>query len=109
MNTSHVIENIKQVAARVLPKGSTLYLYGSRARGDNHEDSDWDILIVVDKDQLLPDDYDTVTYPLTKLGWELGTDIERHGRKRIAVLKTEVWRHQALLRAENSQPQYCWL
>ena len=23
----------------------------------------------------MPDDYDTITYPLTKLGWELGTDI----------------------------------
>jgi len=33
-----MIENIKQVARRVLPKGSTLYLYGSRARGDYHED-----------------------------------------------------------------------
>ncbi len=50
-------------------------LYGSRARGDARQDSDWDILIVLDKDRLLPIDYDTITYPLTKLGWELGVEI----------------------------------
>ncbi len=31
MNTNKVIDSIKQVAERVLPKGSMLYLYGSRA------------------------------------------------------------------------------
>ena len=40
----------------------------SQARGDARRNSDWDILIVLDKDRLLLDDYDTVTYPLTKLG-----------------------------------------
>ena len=40
MERNQVIDNIRQVAARVLPKGSELYLYGSRARGDWHEDSD---------------------------------------------------------------------
>ena len=50
-------------------------LFGSQARGDAHQDSDWDILIVLDKDRLLPDDYDKVSYPLTKLGWDLGAEI----------------------------------
>ena len=49
MERSQVIDNIRQVAASVLPKGSTLYLYGSRARGDYHEDSDWDLLVLLDK------------------------------------------------------------
>jgi predicted nucleotidyltransferase len=40
MDKSAMIDRIKQTAASVLPKGSTLYLYGSRARGDYHEDSD---------------------------------------------------------------------
>ena len=35
----------------------------------------WDILIVLDKDKLTPEDYDTITYPLTKLGWDLGAEI----------------------------------
>ena len=33
MDKSQIIENIREVAASVLPKGSSLYLYGSRARG----------------------------------------------------------------------------
>lgn len=49
MEHSQVIDNIKQVAKQVLPKGSTLYLYGSRARGDYHEGSDWDLLLLLDK------------------------------------------------------------
>ena len=75
MKREQIIDNIRQVAAHVLPQGSVLYLYGSRARGDSREDSDWDILIVLDKAQLQPDDYDTVTYPLTKLGWDIGAEI----------------------------------
>lgn len=35
----------------------------------------WDILIVLAKDKLTPEDYDTITYPLTKLGWDLGAEI----------------------------------
>lgn len=49
MERQQVIDNIRQVAACVLPKGSRLYLYGSRARGDYHEDSDWDLLLLLDK------------------------------------------------------------
>ena len=40
MRHSQVIDNIKEVAKKVLPKGSALYFYGSRARGDYHEGSD---------------------------------------------------------------------
>ena len=50
-------------------------LFGSQARGTARDDSDWDILVILDKDQLLPSDYDNVTYPLTELGWDLGKEI----------------------------------
>ena len=71
MNTSQVIENIRQVAARVLPKGSTLYLYGSRARGDYHEGSDWDLLLLLDKPKLAHDDFDKYSYPIMEQGFDL--------------------------------------
>lgn len=47
------------------------YLYGSRARGTAKSDSDWDILILLDKDKLKTEDYDNVSYYLTYLGWDI--------------------------------------
>ena len=58
MDRTQIINRIKQTAANVLPKGSTLYLYGSRARGDYHEDSDWDLLLLLDKQKLEYEDFD---------------------------------------------------
>ena len=69
-----VLDSIRKSLVQVLPPNATARLYGSQARGDAHRGSDWDILIVMDKDKLLPDDYYTITYPLTKLGWELGAE-----------------------------------
>lgn len=47
-------------------------MYGSRTRGDAHADSDWDLLIILDKPSIEQSDYDNVSYPLTALGWKLG-------------------------------------
>ena len=70
-----VLDRIKKLLATTLPKKAVAMLYGSQARGDARHDSDWDILIVLDKERLMPEDYDTITYPLTKLGWDLGKEI----------------------------------
>ena len=75
MEYSEVIDNIKQVAKEVLPQGSTLYLYGSRARGDYHADSDWDILILLDQPKVTNDDFKKFGYPLVDLGWTLDQTI----------------------------------
>lgn len=71
MEHKQVIENIKQVAAKVLPKGSTLYLYGSRARGDYREDSDWDLLLLLDKPQEEQGDFRKYAYPIMESGFDL--------------------------------------
>ena len=46
-------------------------LFGSRARGDARYDSDWDVLILLDKDRITPADMDYVSYPIRELGWEI--------------------------------------
>lgn len=77
METKQVIEKIRQLASTVLPLGSSLWLYGSRARGDNHENSDWDLLVLLDKSKITANDYD-LTYPFRELGWNLGIEISPH-------------------------------
>ena len=72
MDKSQVIENIREVAKTTLPKGSSLLLYGSRARGDAGKDSDWDLLILLDKPELSESDYDNISFPFTMLGWNIG-------------------------------------
>lgn len=47
MNKSLIINRIKKTIHDKDPKAEA-FLFGSRARGDNRSDSDWDILILVD-------------------------------------------------------------
>lgn len=77
MKQLEVIDKIRDVGRMVLPSGSNLLLYGSRARGESKETSDWDLLILLDKPKLVADDYD-ITYPFRELGWELGEEITPH-------------------------------
>ena len=66
-----ILEAIKNTAANVLPEGSRIRLFGSRARGDNREDSDWDIHILIPGEKKLYF-YETTeyAYPFEKLGFE---------------------------------------
>ena len=71
----NVLNQIRATARRVVPKGSQVLLFGSRARGEARKGSDWDILIVVDKDRLMQTDYDAISYPFVVLGWDLNEEI----------------------------------
>lgn len=46
-------------------------LFGSRARGDAKDGSDWDVLVLIDKPRVTLLDYDKYSYPLRELGWDL--------------------------------------
>ena len=67
-----VLEQIQSLGKRVIPKDGRLMLFGSRARGDYHAGSDWDLLILLNKDKISLSDYDNITYPFTELGWDIG-------------------------------------
>ena len=47
MDSNLIIDRIKRIIHSNDPKADA-YLFGSRARGDNRSDSDWDILILID-------------------------------------------------------------
>lgn len=71
MSKDNVIFAIRQVANTGIPKGAKVILFGSQARGDAHEGSDWDVLVLIDKDSLSPSDHDLYSYPFWELGWKI--------------------------------------
>ena len=71
MEQARILESIRQVATKVLPKGSALYLYGSRARGDARSDSDWDLLLLLDKPKVDDNDFKKYSYPIMVNGFDL--------------------------------------
>jgi len=71
----HILDLLKSKAREVMPPGVRVFLYGSRARGDSHRDSDWDILILVNKPKAEMSDFDNLSFPLTELGWECNASI----------------------------------
>lgn len=70
-----IINAIATTAKKLTPKGSQIILFGSQARGDARDDSDWDVLILLEKPRINLEDIDNVSYPLRELGWEYGEDI----------------------------------
>ncbi len=71
MSKENVMNAIKDVANKGIPKGARVILYGSQARGDSGKDSDWDLLVLLDKKQLMPEDHDRYSYPFWELGWKI--------------------------------------
>lgn len=59
-----ILYAIKEVIAQVMPTGARMVLFGSQVRNDASEDSDWDILILLDKEKLEEADHDKYVYPL---------------------------------------------
>ena len=70
MNTA-IFEDIRQLKRQLIPKDK-LILFGSQARGDSRPDSDWDLLLLLDKQEITIEDEWYYAYPFTKLGWNYG-------------------------------------
>ena len=68
----NILDMIRQSLLLNLLEGGQALLFDSRARGDADDSSDWDVLILLNKELLAPEDYDTISYPLRLLGWDLG-------------------------------------
>lgn len=62
------VKIISETASKVLPKGSQVALYGSRARGDARPDSDWDVLILIPGEEKIPlTDWDKYAAPIAMI------------------------------------------
>jgi predicted nucleotidyltransferase len=66
-----LLKSIKSVFLSAVPNGKII-LFGSQARGDASKDSDWDLLIILDKNKIESSDFDRISYPLYELGWKEG-------------------------------------
>ena len=63
-----IFNEIQALKRQLLPN-EKMILFGSQARGDAREDSDWDLMILLNKEKRnYSEDYDNYAYPFTELG-----------------------------------------
>ncbi|HRZ97080.1 MAG TPA: nucleotidyltransferase domain-containing protein [Paludibacter sp.] len=72
MKRPEIVNRLRKVIHTIAPN-SEVILYGSEARGDARPDSDIDLLILVDKEELTLDDQIKISGPLYDV--ELATGI----------------------------------
>ena len=65
-----IFREIQTLKRQILPNEKVI-LFGSQARGDAREDSDWDLLVLLNKEKRnFSEDYDNFAYPFAELGLE---------------------------------------
>jgi len=68
-------ENILVVIKKLVEErdsSAKIYLYGSRAKGNAHKDSDWDLLILLNREKITSEIENEITSPLYDLEFETG-------------------------------------
>jgi len=68
---SKILKQIKKSVKEKEPSAK-IYLYGSRSRGTETRESDWDLLILLDKDSITSEKERELTYPLFDLEFDTG-------------------------------------
>ena len=71
---SHILQLIKKSVSSTEPN-AILILYGSYARGDFRDDSDLDLLVLIDKEIITRIDQKRIKYPLYDIEFDTGTII----------------------------------
>lgn len=68
MKDKLTIEMLREFANKTMEPGSKVWLYGSRARGDNGPNSDWDLLVLLDREKISDDDFDKYAFSFIMYG-----------------------------------------
>jgi len=65
---AQIFNEIQTLKRQILPNEKVI-LFGSQARGDARPDSDWDLLVLLNKEKRnFNEDYDNFAYPFAELG-----------------------------------------
>jgi len=73
-DNKQIFKEIQTLKRQILPNEKVI-LFGSQARGDARPDSDWDLLVLLNKDKITYEDENTYAYPFADMGWNYGTYI----------------------------------
>ena len=77
MPNEEIIRQIKQIVKET-DDSATVILYGSRARGDARQDSDWDVLVLVDKPEVSVKEEQVFRHRLYDLELKIGEPISTY-------------------------------
>jgi len=72
---AQIFKEIQTLKRQILPNEKVI-LFGSQARGDARPDSDWDLLVLLNKEKSnFNEDYDNFAYPFYEMGIKYDTYI----------------------------------
>jgi predicted nucleotidyltransferase len=103
-NSDNILDKIKLIVKEKAPFAK-VYLYGSRVRGTAKEDSDWDVLILLQKEKITREIEEGIFDPLYDLELDTGEIIspmiyseqEWNNKYRITPFYQNVMREGRLL------------
>lgn len=70
MHSPQIKKRIKEIINEIDPSAE-VFLFGSRAKGKWNKESDWDVLILIDKEVIDLEEERKYTYPLYNLEFQI--------------------------------------
>jgi uncharacterized protein len=68
---SNILREIKRIVLEKEPTAK-IFLFGSRAKASEGKDSDWDLLILLDREKISQEIEISITYPIYDLEFDTG-------------------------------------